>query len=526
MSKEEKELKNNDAAEQAAEPKKKKKEKPEKEKRTFNKRKFKYGSLATAITVIFIAAVVLLNVLASQLTDRYGLKIDTTKEQLFEISDETIDYLKTLNEDIEIAVMTDEETLDNGSIYYKLVKEVTEKYAQNSDRITVSYYDIEKNPEVVTKFSTYTSDSITRANIVVFCNGRIKVLAMSDLYEVETDYQTYQQKIKAVTAEEKITSAVMFVADPNPPKIAVLTCQQSDAVAGSLSQLSVMLENNGYTVETVDPLVQDISTEYAMVVLAAPYSDLTESVTEKLDAYLYNNGDLGKNLFYFASFDQRETPNLDAFLEEWGIKVGSGYVSNVNGSEMLKVGIAGLQNYYAVPQAKLSDANTDLVKSAELPIAMPMSRPLTLTFDTADDRETEVILKTSESSVVITETTTNDNVGSLPQSEQNVFVRGSKHKYDGPEQISSNVLVCGSAFALDYYITSTNALNNQEFAVNVMNRYTGKDAGMTILSKSMIVDSIKISENEIRVVVLLVQVVLPLAIAVIGIAVYLRRKNR
>ena len=123
MSKEEKEIKNTDAAEK---PKKTKKEKVKKEKRTFNKRKFKYGTLATAITVVFIAAVVLLNVLASQLTDRFGLKIDTTKEQLFEISDQTIDYLGTLEEDIEIAVMTDEETLDNGSKYYKLVKEVIE----------------------------------------------------------------------------------------------------------------------------------------------------------------------------------------------------------------------------------------------------------------------------------------------------------------------------------------------------------------------------------------------------------------
>ena len=523
MSKEEKEIKNTDAAEK---PKKDKKEKVKKEKRTFNKRKFKYGTLATAITVVFIAAVVLLNVLASQLTDRFGLKIDTTKEQLFEISDQTIDYLGTLEEDIEIAVMTDEETLDNGSKYYKLVKEVIEKYAQNSDKITVSYYDIEKNPEIVTKYSTYTSDSITRANIVVFCNGRIKVLAMSDLYEVETNYQTYEQTIKSITAEEKLTSAVMFVADPNPPKIAMLTCQQSDAVKNSISQLSYVFENNGYTVETVDPLTQDISSDYSVAVLAAPYSDLTETVTEKLDTFLYNDGNLGKNLLYFANFDQRETPNLDAFLEEWGIKAGAGYVSNVNGSEMLKVGIAGLQNYYAVPQAKLTEGNETLVKSADLPIAMPMARPLELTFETADDRETEVILKTSETSVVITEGTTNDNVSDLPQSEQNVFVRGSKHKYEGSEQISSNVLVCGSAFALDYYITSTNALNNQEFAVNVLNRYTGKDSGMTILSKSMLVESLNISEQAVRVVVLLVQIIIPLAVAVVGITVFLRRRNR
>ena len=165
MSKEEKEIQNNEASVKSA--------KPKKEKKPFNKRKLKYGSLATAVRVIFIAAVVLLNILATQLTDRFGLKIDTTKEQIFEISEQTTDYLKTLNEDIEIAVMCSEETLDNGSIYYKLVKEVTEKYAQNSDKITVSFYDTEKNPEIVTKFSAYTSETVGMGKIVVFCNGRI-----------------------------------------------------------------------------------------------------------------------------------------------------------------------------------------------------------------------------------------------------------------------------------------------------------------------------------------------------------------
>lgn len=527
MSKEEKEIKNNEAAETVdSAEKSKKKDKPVKEKKAVNTRKLKYGSLATAITVIFIAAVVLLNVLATQMTDRFGLKVDTTKEQLFEISQETVDYLQTLDQDIEIAVMVDEETLDNGSMYYKLVKEVTEKYAQNSSRITVNYYDIEKHPEVVTKFSTFTTDSITRANIVVFCQGRIKILAMSDLYKVETDYQTYQQSITAITAEEKLTSAVMFVADPNPPAVAVLTCQQSDSVSASVSQLPEVLKNNGYTVETVDPLTQDISSDYAAVILAAPNSDLTVSVTEKLDAYLENGGKYGKNLFYFANFDQRETPNLDAFLEEWGIVVGKGYVSGMNNAEMLKVGIAGLQNYYAVPQAHLEGDNASLVKSADLPIAMPMARPLSLTFTEGDGRETEVILKTSESSVIVTETTTNENVNDLEQSEQNVLVRGSKHRFEGSDKISSSIYACGSAFMIDYYITSTNALNNQEFAVNLINKSTGKDAGVTILEKSLVVDRINISEQALGVVVLLVQVVLPLAVAVVGIAVFVRRRNR
>ncbi|MBR3025676.1 MAG: Gldg family protein, partial [Oscillospiraceae bacterium] len=349
---------------------------------------------------------------------------------------------------------------------------------------------------------------------------------MSDFYEVETNYQTYEQTIKAITAEEKLTSAIMFVADPNPPKIAILSCQQSDAVTAAVSQLPTILENNGYTVETVDPLTQDVTDEYSAVVLAAPYSDLTETVVEKLNTYLENGGKYGKNLIYFANFDQRDTPNLDKFLEEWGIQVGKGYVSNVNTSELLRIGIAGLQNYYVVPQATLTSGNETLVKSTDLPIAMPYSRPLTLTFSEGDGRETEVILKTSATSIIVDENTTEENMSSLPQAEQNVLVRGSKHRYEGEEKISSSIYAVGSAFFIDYYITNTNALNNQELAINLVNKCSGKDEGVTIMSKSLTVEPLNIKEQGMHAVSLLVEVVIPIAIAFAGLVVYLRRRNR
>ena len=60
MSKEEKEIKNNEtSSEPEVTSEKPKKEKPKKEKKPFNTRKLKYGSISVAITAVFIAAVVL-----------------------------------------------------------------------------------------------------------------------------------------------------------------------------------------------------------------------------------------------------------------------------------------------------------------------------------------------------------------------------------------------------------------------------------------------------------------------------------
>ena len=46
---------------------------------------------------MFIAAVVLVNVVVSVVMDRYPLKVDLTSSKLYEISQVSIDYVKNLS---------------------------------------------------------------------------------------------------------------------------------------------------------------------------------------------------------------------------------------------------------------------------------------------------------------------------------------------------------------------------------------------------------------------------------------------
>ena len=48
--------------------------------------KLKFGLSSAALTALVIAAVVLVNVLISAITDRTPLKIDITKEKVYEFS--------------------------------------------------------------------------------------------------------------------------------------------------------------------------------------------------------------------------------------------------------------------------------------------------------------------------------------------------------------------------------------------------------------------------------------------------------
>lgn len=491
-------------------------------KKIFNKRKLKYGTVAAVITALFTAAVILLNILVTQMTDRFGLKIDTTRNQLFEISQDTKDYIGELNEKVDISVMASDAVLESGDKYYRIVKEIIDKYAVNSEKVSVSYYDIEKNPDVVTRFNDIYDGTVMLGDVVVTCAGRIKVVPFSELLERRSN----QMNIKA---EQKITSAIMFVASPNPPKIAVLDVRSTNSASRSFQwfQESV-IALNGYVVETVDPLTEKIDSSYSMVILPAPQNDLDETVIEKLDNYLYNNGDLGKNLFYIANFDQGATPNLDAFLEEWGISVGDGYIAEMNTNALVRVEINGLMSVADIGLSSIvSDEYKELITSKKPEIKIPYPRPINVLFETKDDRETEVILRTSDTSSVITrEMMTGEQPFTEDTASMDILVSGSKHIYEFDEKISSNVIVLGSAFAVDSEVLRSSNCDNQDLVLSVINKFTGKNNGVNILDKSDEYDMYTITEGGIKTVRFIVMIFIPLTVALIGTVVYLRRKNK
>ena len=78
------------------------------EKKPFNKRRLKYGSLATVITVGFLAALVLVNVIVSLLLERFPLDIDLTPDKRFALTEDSAAYIRDLSRDVSITVLAAE----------------------------------------------------------------------------------------------------------------------------------------------------------------------------------------------------------------------------------------------------------------------------------------------------------------------------------------------------------------------------------------------------------------------------------
>ncbi len=493
------------------------------EKINFNKKKFKYGSLATVITVVVIAIIVVINVILEIAADKVNMKIDLTQDQIFQISQDSIDYLNTLSEDdnIEIIAMADESVFENSSyVYYKQAYEVLKKYVANSDKVTLKFVDMTKDPTYIEQFKVMYSGQISEYSIIVRHGDRMKVFSIQDLYNVEVDQNTYEQKITSSKAEQVITSAIMYVTDPSLMKAVIFDVQ----VAGSdNTNITTMLDRNGYEVVTINPLNDPIPEDATIVVINAPLNDFPEDLVQRVYEYLENDGKYGKNLMYIADYNQNATPNIDAFLSEWGIDFGDGVIFETQQDKVV-------DKPYEV-KTYISDTIYDTfaqnVVNKENPAIAYYARPVNLSFATSGKVTTMPLLCTSNSSYVLTQELYKEfqegNKEMPATSVQNVMTSSEKKSSDGTAK--STILAVGSSYLFDTYYTGATYYNNGEFFISSVNNITGKSAGITIVPKDFGTERFDIDLKTYNACKAVFVYIIPSAVIIAGVAIWLKRRR-
>lgn len=488
----------------------------------FSQKRFKYGTLATVITVVFVAIVVIINLVVSMLLERFPTKLDLTADKIFSLSDQSVDYLKGLEQDIEVTVLSDEASLTTAGTTAKQVVEIINRYAQYSDKIKISFVNPDRNPEVITRFNNLYKGDVSSKFVVLTSGDRIKALSVSELISSETSYSSDYSSTSTITkstAEQAMTSALMYLTDANPMKATVLT---TDSL-GDISALTSLLETNGYDIEEVDLLSGTIDAQSDLVILNSPSADLTETQVDKLAAYLDNGGKLGRNLVYLPVFGQKATPNLDALLAEWGIEVGSGYALDSNSNNMAMYG-----NAYGIYTTIDNGDYVQDIQNPQLPVLALLSRPVNLLFTEASNgRTAQSLLATADTAIVIPEDAQQDlDTDSLPKQSVNIMAVGSKETYVGNESVKSNVMVFGSVYLMLSDLMESAQLNNGDYALSAINTMTGKTSSINIVAKDLTQSTLSITASQASVLQTVVMFLIPLAIIIVGIIVWLRRRNK
>ena len=481
-------------------------------------RKLKFGTFATAFTVIFIAAIVIINVIATALVERYPLEIDLTKEGLFEISDTTKDYVKTLDKDVKITILADETSFAGVNDYFSQANEIIKGYGKLTDKIKVEYVNVVKNPGFV---SQYPDLSLQSGNVLITCGEKAKVLTAYDLFNTQTSAYSTGASITSSRAEEAVTSAIMNVVSEKSYKVAVLSGHDET----ELPVLTSLLEQNTYEVESVHLAVSEIPEDTNVVVICAPLRDYTEEEIRILEKFLDNNTLYGKNLLYIADPTQPSLPNLELFLSDWGVNLESGvvYETNVNN-------VISMNPYYAIAQYVSSDATekyTEKFASRSYPAAMPSARPMSIAFDAKGSRSTVTLLQFSaESGVAPVDAeegfSFSDNVRNetIP-----ALVLATQMRYDQLDALESHVAVFSSSSFFSTSLLQSTSFSNGDYLVNLLGQMVDKEEGVEIVPKNIDTSYISFTQGQVYGIAAAFVIVLPLAVLAIGVVVWVRRRH-
>ena len=500
----------------------------------------KHGMMSTAFTVVFVAVVVLVNVVATALFERYPITIDLTKEKIYSISEESEEYVKKIDTDVLITVFATEEEFSKLTTYTRQADEVMKKYCKYNDKITYRYVDIDSNPDIM---ADYTDDTITQYDIIVETNPtedvkRTRKLTLLDLVSFSDEFNEmmanygmsvetlaeqsgsaltvlsyYGNYVDASNAEQAFTSAFMTVTDPNPITVTLLTGRSEIT---ELNYFRTLLVANGYTVETIDITSQEISEETDVVIIPAPKTDYLSDEIKKLDAFLDNNGKLGKQILYIASIQQQDTPNIDEFLADYGVAIGGGAVCET---------YAG--NYYnqqfVTIASTLSDNYMQDVATSEPKLLIQASRPVTLLFDEQNKITTEAYAQSTEDAFVMDL----ENGDTVAKGQQTYVAVATRSAFlDGGDTVYSNVIVAGSDFMFsDSYLQYTQ-YQNREYFLSLLNGITHKTDGIIIEPKVIQGNVYDITEGQKSVLKWTFILIIPVIVLVAGLVIWLRRKNR
>ena len=134
-----------EAAEETAKPEKAKK---------FNKRNFKHGTMSVILTVVFVAAVILVNVIVGLISERFETDVDLSSAGMYTLDEETEDYLMNVDKEVTITVLNSESNFEGLGDAYKQVNELLKKMQLANPLITIEYKPLDQNPAYASQPTT------------------------------------------------------------------------------------------------------------------------------------------------------------------------------------------------------------------------------------------------------------------------------------------------------------------------------------------------------------------------------------
>ncbi len=510
---------------------------------------YKKSGFMVAIIIVMVALLVMLNAVSLVVAGKVNTTIDVTRDNTYSLTDINIEFIKGIDTPVEIVVCAPRsdymgsamvnyaleayyvQETDSPSNYFNQTVALLENYPKYNDNITIKYVDTQ-SPD----FDLLEQDSelsVSYGDIIVTAQNTVdgkkvdnmSVLAFDDIYAIESTDSGYSmggyspQYISGSYLETELSGAIYSVTSGGAKKVAYLSGRSTEKVADFVLE---KLNLYNYEVTEVEGIVTAAALkDVDIVMLAAPTKDLTAEELSVLDTFLENNGNRGKSFFVFGSPSSPSTPNIDNFMEEWGIKVENGIAFETSDSR---------KNGDALFLVNPGESEiTKEINSYEGLYYTSGNIALTRKYETSGTRTTNILLTTSASAVVAPK---GSGEGYEPpkkaeRREIPVVMVTTDVKTAGAELDYAELTSYVGYFASVDFLSETSAATygNVDMTLTVLNKASGR-TDMYFYPKVVGTYVMSPSDAAKTVVEIITMYAMPIVVFLGGVFVWIRRRTR
>ena len=494
---------------------------------------------------ILLAVLILVNVVSAVIANKLPTTLDVTTDNSNSLTQENINFIKGITSDVTVTVCAPRESYTGADMvnyayntyyvqenntpynYFNQTVTMVESYNKYNSHIKVRYVD-PQSPDF-DALESGSNTQISYGDIIVSAsrNGEnlSTVITFKDIYELYdasnggAAYGYGYYTISASNIESKLSGAIYTVASSNKAKVALLTGHGSKEDAATLT--AALGEYNYEITEISGKITADALKDVNVVLLVKPTSDLDGNELKIMDTFLNNDGKKGKSFLVFGSTASPATPNLNEFMEEWGIGVQDAMAYETDSKYRFDDSIMLVNN---------EDDLTKGVNDSKLYYYCAKNLALQQLFEEKDTRTSHILMKTNETAVLAPKGTSG---GYTPPSSEKkqaipVIMLTADVAYNNNYDEQTSYVGCfGSSDFIASSWSNYNDVGNLDFAINVVNISSGRNgSSMYFLPKTTGAYTVSLTDSQHNTVTAITLYIVPIAMLVAGISVWIYRKAK
>lgn len=470
-------------------------------KASFTSKKFKGGAYSTAISIIVIIIVLLVNIFVTKL----DLKVDVSSENMYTMTDETKEYVKTIKDDITIYYLAkaggEEATFT----------EIIEKYDKLSDHISVEYKDPVQYPKFA---SQYVEDSVSENSVLVVnnTNGKAKYVDRSDMILSEIDYQTYQSNVTGIDVEGQVTSALFYVTTENLPVMYMLEGHGESAISETLLS---SLEKINVTTNTLSLMKEkSIPEDCSILFINGPQTDYSEEELAMIKEYLAAGGDA----IILVDYAAEGLVNFQSLINYYGAEFVNGIVLEGDSGYYMGQYITDI-----VPTLNSHDITTSIKADKAVVVA-----PYAVGIKSLDSKRSTIDIQPFMSSSESSYSKVNVNSQIIEKEEADIagpFSLGVTIT-ENYNDIETKLVVYGSSAFIEENMLSYPSIGNLDMFVKSVNFVADREDSLAIRTRSIKQQYLSLTAAEVNLWSAVVVILIPVSILALGGYICIRRRKR